>query len=120
MENNKKDNVTDLTYLIDIANGDNSFIKEMIDVYMQQTPEAIADLEACVKNKDWKKLQAVTHKMKPSFTFFGLKDMYSIIDSIEEYLDKEIHFDLLPEMIAKIKIICNRAMLELKFDKSYN
>lgn len=116
MENNSK-NVTDLTYLIEISNGDNSFIKEMIEVYIQQTPEALANLEKYLIEKDWKMLQGVTHKMKPSFTFFGLKEMYTIIDSMEEYLSKEIHFELLPEMIAKVKLICNRAMMELELKK---
>src|ERR1019366_978025 len=118
MEKNNNNNVTDLTYLRQVSNGDNDFIKEMIEVYMQQTPEAINNLEKHLKNKDWKMLRAVTHKMKPSFSFFGLKDLYDIADSMEEYSAKEIHLELLPDMIDKVKLTCNKAMVELEEKKS--
>ncbi len=118
MEKNNSNNVTDLTYLKQVSNGDNDFIKEMIEVYMQQTPEAINNLEKYLKNKDWKMLRAVTHKMKPSFSFFGLKDMYEIANSMEEYSAKEIHLELLPEMIAKVKLTCDKAMIELQEKKN--
>ena len=117
MENDN--NVTDLSYLNKISNGDIDFIKEMIDVYMKQTPEAINNLEKYLENKDWQMLRAAAHKMKPSFTFFGLTAMDAIINSLEEYSEKEIHLELLPEMIAKIKLVCVKAMTELK-QKTFN
>jgi HPt (histidine-containing phosphotransfer) domain-containing protein len=111
-------NVTDLTYLKQVSNGDNNFIKEMIEVYIQQTPEAIMNLEHHLENKDWKKLFAVTHKMKPSFSFFGLTDMFETVDSIEEYSENEIHLELLADLIAKVKLTCSLAVLELEQKKN--
>jgi HPt (histidine-containing phosphotransfer) domain-containing protein len=114
MKKRSNGNVTDLTYLKKVSNGDNDFIKEMIVVYLRETPEALNNLENYLKNKDWKKFKEIIHKMKPSFSFFGLKKLYTTIDSMEEYSDKEIHLDLLPEMIAKVKLTCTKAMAELK------
>ena len=113
MKKNSNENVTDLTYLKQVSNGDNAFIKEMIEVYMQQTPEAICNLEKHLKNKDWKKLQAVTHKMKPSFSFFGLTHLNTLVNDLEEYADKAIHLEMIPGMIQKVKQTCEKAMLEL-------
>ncbi len=110
-------NVTDLTYLKELAKGDNAFIKEMLVVFMEQTPEAIGNLEKYYGDKNWKMLRAVAHKMKPSFTFVGLKELTPVINLIEEYAEKEIHFDLLPEMISKVKTFCNKAMVELEEQK---
>ena len=70
MKTNNTREVTDLTYLKQVSNGDNNFIIEMINVYLKETPEAIKNLENHLKNKDWQKFRAVTHKMKPSFSFF--------------------------------------------------
>lgn len=117
MEKTNTNNVTDLTYLKQVSNGDNHFIKEMIEVYMLQTPKAINNLEKHLKNKDWKMVLAVTHKIKPSFSFFGLSDLSGIVNSIEEYCEKQIHLDLLPGMLSKVKSICAKAMIELKEKK---
>lgn len=116
MKKNNNGRVTDLTYLEKVSNGDNDFIKEMINVYLKETPEAIDNLENHLKNKEWEKFRAVTHKMKPSFSFFGLKDLYDTIDNMEEYSDKKINLELLPDMTAKVKDICNKAMSELRCD----
>lgn len=113
-------NVTDLTYLKQISNGDDHFIKEMIEVYIQQTPEAISNLEKHLKNKDWKMVRSVTHKIKPSFSFFGLTDLSEIVNSIDEYCEKQIHLELLPDMISKVKSTCAKAVIELKEKKKFS
>ena len=112
MEANKK-SITDLSYLKDLAKGDNGFIREMIQVFIEQTPEAINNLEKHLANKDWKMVRAVAHKMKPSFSFVGLKELHTIANSVEEYAETETNLGLLPEMIAKIKSTCATAVAEL-------
>lgn len=119
MKKNTNDDVTDLTYLKQVSNGDDNFIIEMIDVYLRETPEAIRNLENHFKNKEWKKFRAVTHKMKPSFSFFGLKDLYATVDSMEEYAGSETHLERLPELISKIKLTCLQAMQELENIKKH-
>lgn len=114
MKNYATGTVTDLTYLIQVSNGDEHFIQEMISVYLKETPESIENLERHLKNKDWKKFRAVTHKMKPSFSFFGLKELYSVVNFMEEYSGKEIHLDELPKLLMQVKTICGKAMLELE------
>lgn len=112
---NKK-TMTDLAYLKEISRGDNVFIREMIQVFIEETPKAINNLEQHLNNRDWKMLRAVAHKMKPSFSFVGLKDLQDIINSVEEYSETETNLDQLPEMIAKIKNGCFLAIEELKED----
>ena len=114
---NNIDKIIDLTYLKQISNGDTGFIKEMIGIYLKETPIAIINLEKHLKNKDWKMLREVIHKMKPSFSFFGLKDMHGLLDSMEEYSEKEIHLNLLPDMIDKVKLVCTQTIMELENQK---
>ncbi len=113
MGNYNNAQVTDLAYLKQVSNGDSNFINEMIDVYLKQTPEAISDLEKHLKNKNWKLLRAVIHKMKPSCPFFGLHDLYKTVTSIEEYAEEGTNLHLLPGMIVKVKATCDKAMVEL-------
>ena len=114
MEMTKNENTIDLTYLKQLSNGDVDFVREMIVVFMEQTPEGIGQMEKHLQDKNWKMLRAVVHKMKPSFSFVGLKELNLTINSIEEYAEKETHLDLIPELIAKLKSGCAQAMVELE------
>jgi len=107
----------DLTYLKQLSNGSNEFINEMITVFMKQTPVEISNLEKYLKAKDWKSLRGTAHKMKPSFSFMGIKELEGTIKLIDEYAATETHLELLPDMINKVKNICNEAIKELEIEK---
>jgi len=107
----------DLTYLKQLSNGSNEFIIEMISVFMEQTPIEISNLEKYLEEKDWKSLRAIAHKMKPSFSFMGIKELDALIKLIEEYAANETNLELLPEMIAKLKKICYEAIKELEIEQ---
>ena len=107
----------DLTYLKQISNGSNEFICQMISVFMQQTPEALNNMDKYLNEKDWRGLHAVAHKMKPSFSFMGIKELENVIHQIEEYCLSETNLDQLPALILKIKGICKAALQELEIEK---
>lgn len=107
----------DLTYLKQLSNGSKEFINEMITVFIEQTPIEISNLEKYLEAKDWKSLRAIAHKMKPSFSFMGIKEVDSLVKLIEEYASNETNLDQLPDMIAKAKNICNEAIKELKIEQ---
>jgi HPt (histidine-containing phosphotransfer) domain-containing protein len=107
----------DLTYLKQLSNGSNQFIVEMIDAFFEQVPIEIDNLERHLNMKDWKSVRGVAHKMKPSIAFMGIKKLESVIKLTEEYAGNETNLDLLPEMISKIKTVCNNAILELETEK---
>jgi HPt (histidine-containing phosphotransfer) domain-containing protein len=110
----KTDKHIDLTYLKQLSNGSNEFVTEMMTVFSEQTPTELDKLEQELKAKDWKSLRATAHKIKPSLAFMGIKELEETIKQIEEYADKEINLVKLPEMIAKVKSVCESAMQELK------
>lgn len=107
----------DLTYLKQLSNGSNEFINEMITVFMEQTPLEISNLEKYLETKEWKSLRAIAHKMKPSFSFMGMKELDALIKLIEEDAANQTNLDLLPEMISKLKNGCNEAIKELEIEK---
>lgn len=116
METNKVKQ-TDLTYLKELSNGSNEFIVEMITVFVEQTPIEVSNLEKHLATGDWKSLRATAHKMKPSFAFMGIKELESVIKTIEEYAANEQNLDLLPGLIYKVKEVCSQAIEELVQEK---
>jgi len=114
METKKK--VTDLSYLKQLSKGDNGFIREMISVFIEQTPESIRNLETNLDNKNWVMLRAVAHKMKPSFSFVGLQELIDVIKKIEDYAETETNLGELPLLIKRVKEVCGEAISELNED----
>lgn len=116
METNNVKHI-DLTYLKELSNGSKEFILEMITVFIEQTPIEIANLEKHLAAKDWKALRATAHKMKPSFSFMGIKELESVIKTVEDYSANEKSLEVLPELVAKIKSVCSEAIEELVHEK---
>lgn len=115
METNNKH--IDLSYLKELSNGSKEFIAEMITVFIEQTPIEIANLEKHLEAKDWKALRGTAHKMKPSFSFMGIKELESVVKTLEDYSANETNLDLIPGLVEKIKTVCTDAIDELSKEK---
>ncbi len=66
----------DLTYLGKRTKSDPGLMREMISLYLGQTTSLIKEMLASANTKDWKTLQAVAHKMIPSFSIVGIDKQY--------------------------------------------
>lgn len=118
MENNNgKNKHIDLSYLRQISNGSNEFIGQMITVFIEEVPIEISNLEKHLANKDYKSLRAVAHKMKPSFSFMGVKELEDNVHLIEEYSGEEKNLDQIPAMVANIKKVTDEVITELEAEK---
>lgn len=99
----------DLSYLRDVASGSTEFMIEMIDIFLDQTPEYFEKLDQAVKDKDWKTVADVAHKIKPTLIFMGVDVTKHDIGDIErkarnlEYLeDIEPQFNSIKLMSAQL------------------
>ena len=119
-ENQKSDNkinsekFTDLTYLKKLSKGDDDFVKQMISIFINQTPTAIQKMEADLSNKDWASLRAVAHKMKPSFSFVGVTSLQEKIETIEDNAAEGTNANLIADLIAEVKEVSLKAVAELQ------
>jgi HPt (histidine-containing phosphotransfer) domain-containing protein len=107
----------DLTYLSQLANGSEEFINKMIGIFIEQTPEALNNLDTHLQNKNWQGLKATAHKMKSSVSIMGIKELESVVSELEKNSEKEINLDQAAAMVDKIKEITNAAIEELRITK---
>jgi CheY-like chemotaxis protein len=106
-------NYTNLKYLLENADGDMAFVSQMINIFNKQVPEALKDLYREESNKDLTALKAVSHKMRPSFSAFGIDDGKNILEEIESICSKKDKIDTLVTLIKKLENICDIASIEL-------
>jgi HPt (histidine-containing phosphotransfer) domain-containing protein len=81
---NKNSEPLDLSYLKEMSGDSPEFIIEMIDLFKSQTPIYMSELEDAIAQKDWDKIAASAHKMKPTFTYVGREDVKDHLQDIEK------------------------------------
>lgn len=104
-EQNNKPSVMDLdlTYLRDVASGSAEFMVEMIDIFLDQTPDYFEKLDAAVKAKDWKTVADVSHKIKPTLVFMGVDISKYDIGAIERKARDLVDLDQIEPQFNNLK-----------------
>jgi HPt (histidine-containing phosphotransfer) domain-containing protein len=89
-------------------------MKEMIRLYLDQTPGLIDIMKKSQANKDWDSIQGAAHKMIPSFSIMGIHPEFeNLCKMVQEYASTRQHLDEIPGLILKLEKICDQACQEL-------
>jgi HPt (histidine-containing phosphotransfer) domain-containing protein len=73
----------DLSFLYEIADGSDEFIVESIDMFSQQTPQLLVEIEKGIDDQNWVVVGAAAHKLKPNLGFFGMHTLQQMMGDIE-------------------------------------
>jgi len=106
--------LTNLTFLRQLADNNESFFKEFISLFLQNAPGTIRDLEASFEKKDWNGVRQAAHKIKPTLSYLGMKEIHLAALKTEENARDQKNLDEIPGSIEKIKKACAQAYLELE------
>ena len=86
--------------LLDLAEGDSEFIRTVLDMYLNNTPEELLIFKKAVASDDTLNQIHVAHKLRSSFKMLELKELAEISVKIENKQSTEeelLHFALLIE-----------------------
>jgi HPt (histidine-containing phosphotransfer) domain-containing protein len=106
--------LTDFTYLNEFSGGDKGFIKEMVEIFVTETPSVLQDLKKAVDAQEWQKAYLILHPLKTNLNFMGivsLKEKVLIAESCAKH-QKEI--EKIPALTNEIINVCQQAIEELK------
>jgi len=109
----------DLTYLNSISNNDSSFTIEMINTFLEATPESLEQMNNAMDNGDLSTVGLLAHKIKPSLTFMGINSLKELVVEIETMGKAKEGEDKLKIMVPEFISTINKALVELQ-DKLEN
>lgn len=128
----KKTKYINLDYLNQCTRSDPKLMMEMISLYVEQTSSLVHAMKQSLEDKDWNLLQAVAHKMIPSFSIMGIhSDFENMAKQVQAYA--RLHETAaqagqgdarLPDqqeisgLVLQIEEVCLRACKEL--EEEYN
>jgi len=112
----------DLKYLTQRTKSDPLLMTEMISLYLGQTTSLIREMLESEKSKNWVALQAIAHKMIPSFSIVGIASHYEdMARNLQELSRTEENRDQVHDIVLKLERVLGRACEELEIElKMFN
>ncbi len=107
---------TDLTYLINASDNNAGFIKQMIDIFLKQTPDFLQELRAFHDKQDWENFRKVMHKMKPTIKMMGINELNKNVEFIESSVKQQQNLSEVSAHLTTIDTICKASFKELQLE----
>jgi HPt (histidine-containing phosphotransfer) domain-containing protein len=70
-------------YLELVSAGDRETIKEIVDIFREQSVEISAEMRACLSTKNYNTLGMLAHKAKSSVAIIGMDDLAEMLRILE-------------------------------------
>jgi len=105
--------VLNLKYLLEIADGHDSFVAEILEIFAGQLPAEHENMKKALADSDWATVRNIAHKLKSSAGNLGIQKAYSNFARIEELSQNRTNLDQLPGLIGETMDLCNQALIEV-------
>jgi PAS domain S-box-containing protein len=104
----------DMRYLSEVAEGDATFISDMIQRFLLEIPEYIEDIKIATIRKNKKNLGITLHKLKSIFGLLGLGGGLAILTKLEEKLSNKPSFAKIEEDIFSVIYLAEITLIQVK------
>tara|TARA_R110002111_G_scaffold12135_1_gene36350 strand:- start:224 stop:583 length:360 start_codon:yes stop_codon:yes gene_type:complete len=98
--------------LRELSPDDDSFIIEIIDIFLEDTPRRIAELESSLANQNVEVLERAAHSVKGSSANLGAMPLRGVAEKLEHHA-RSVGLTGTDEMIAELKVRFAEAKVEL-------
>ncbi|MFV8370606.1 response regulator [Flavobacterium sp. LB2R40] len=106
-------------YLKDLSEGDDAFIKSMIAIFLENTPETIETIIESNRNDDIKILKEEIHKLKSSISLLGIVKASDSVAIIEKEIEENPFSQKRKEEVVYLSAIYQQAIIELQSIEEY-
>jgi len=108
----------DLTYLNEISEGDSSFIREMLDLYIITSALEVVQFDQLLIEENYEAIGLLAHKMKAPIQMLGASNLFEILKTLEHDGKNKTNIETFQNKINEVKVKINeltnniRAILE--------
>lgn len=97
-------NNINLTYLNEVSAGDNLFIKEMLDLFLNTTSIEVNEFDNYLAQGNIEAIGNLAHKMKAPIQMLGASELFDKVRTIESNCKNGVNLETIPNLINEIKI----------------
>lgn len=91
----------DLNELDRFSFGDEEFKKELINIFSEQLPEFIANLNLYFEREEWENLAREAHTAKSSVLIFGMHNTGKMLKEIQTLAEVKVTSEI-PELLQEV------------------
>jgi HPt (histidine-containing phosphotransfer) domain-containing protein len=107
--------ICNLDYLKSVTPGSNAFPKQIIQLFLNDTPNSIHEIKNGISNSNWQVVYNYAHKIKPSVTMLGLpKELIDVLLLINEYSKTETNTDQITSLVKTLEEGLNEVYIDLQ------
>lgn len=110
---NKRLEYINIQQIDEISDGDLEFKKELIDIFLEQIPEFISNMNTFFDEKNWDMLAREAHTAKSSALTFGMDKAGELLKDIQIHAEAN-EIELIPELLSKVLSLLGAAIPELE------
>jgi HPt (histidine-containing phosphotransfer) domain-containing protein len=96
-----------------LARQNESFIREILEVYLANTPKDLDNMAVAVKERDWKVIRYYAHKLKSSSFTIGFNEGHTKFQAIEQMIRNEEYTDSIDQLFADALSSCDACVIEV-------
>ncbi|MBK9392018.1 MAG: PAS domain S-box protein [Bacteroidetes bacterium] len=111
------DKIFSLDLIMELSRGNMDFVRKMVSVFCEQTPETVENINSTFKINDLATVRMVSHRIKPNLTNFGIVSASEDIKVIESLSANGTSTHDLEDKIKSLETIVNNAVRQLKNEK---
>ncbi len=109
---NFQSELIDLSYLLEASEGDEEFIKMMLNSFLLNTPTYLEDLDRLLIEKNYRGLHSCAHKFKGTVAIVGVSSLQQLLGTFEKVADTYDDMKL-SELLEEIKDISKKVLTEM-------
>jgi CheY-like chemotaxis protein/nitrogen-specific signal transduction histidine kinase len=102
VESNATFEPMDLGYLKKVSNNSDTFLKEMIETFLDSMPKLVVDIRTQTQQKNWELLARAVHKIKPTLAMIGLAKTRDLAVEIEALSKKRNSVKTIPQRVERL------------------
>lgn len=102
-----------LEKLRDQNHPDRDFVKNMVELFIQTTPEILDYMKQDLKAENYDEVARLAHKLKPSIDMLEITSQKERIRNIENFARNQKNIETLPEMVDELTTGLKKVMYQL-------
>lgn len=110
-EQSKNSSGLDLDNLYELTGGDENLLKEIMELFLDQTPGLMSKVLTHFHSKEYDQVKEFSHTLKPTFTYVGMEKATELAEQIELMAgENNPDAEKLEELINELNVICTQAI----------
>jgi CheY-like chemotaxis protein/HPt (histidine-containing phosphotransfer) domain-containing protein len=106
----------DLTMIHGLSGGDEAFIRQMVELFVDTMPSSMLELQATIDRKEWEAMGKLAHKLKSTTGSMGMNSIKEEVRAVEQNCKKTENLEATPALATKVITVINQTVVQLKND----